>query len=77
MVIVSYVDQDGREVNQFAIAGDNNVMLLDSRSIGLGTARTPSGFATGWLRAQILEALGRDPSETPQISSGIPIEEAQ
>lgn len=59
LAMVSYVDNDGEVVTQFAIVGNNNVMLLDSKEIGLGTERKPAGQAGGWLKDGILKAMGR------------------
>lgn len=58
--MVSYTDPDGEVVTQFAIVGKSNVVMLDSRSIGLGTEKTAAGKASGWLREGILQAMGRE-----------------
>lgn len=75
MVLVSYVDQNGVEVNQFAFAGDNTVLLIDRKEMGIASQeRTPSGYATGWLREGILKAMGRKVIEQPPVTSTIPME---
>lgn len=57
IVLVRYKDQNGDETVQFALAGENNIILLDHRAIGIGQERTPMGFATSWLKEGILEKL--------------------
>jgi hypothetical protein len=54
MKLISYSDGTGNETTQFAIVGDNTVMLLDSRTLVGAESRTPTGFATGWLKDSIL-----------------------
>jgi hypothetical protein len=60
LALVSYVDQNGELVTQFAIIGNHNVVLLDSKEIGVGQERKPAGTATGWLKDGILKAMGRE-----------------
>jgi hypothetical protein len=56
--LVTYIDQLGQQVNQFcAVIGEDRVLLFDNREFAGGTERTPAGFATGWLREQILTAV--------------------
>lgn len=59
LALVSYTDGDGMMTTQFAIVGNNNVMLLDSKELGLGSERKPAGQAGGWLRDGILAAMGK------------------
>lgn len=59
LAVVSYKDDTGRLVAQLAIVGDNNVNLLESRSLGLTKETTPQGFASNWLRDGIFEKLGK------------------
>lgn len=59
LALVSYTDNDGQVVSQFAIVGNNNVILLDSREIGVGQERRPAGQAGGWLKDGILKAMGK------------------
>ena len=72
LALVSYVDQNGNEVTQFAIVGDNTVVLIDRKEMGIaGQERTPSGFATGWLRDGILVKMGRQPGVSGPVNAGI------
>lgn len=59
LAMVSYTDSGGEVITQFAIVGTSNVVLLDSKTIGIGQERTPAGKAHGWLRDGILKAMGR------------------
>lgn len=59
LALVSYADNDGNVVTQFAIVGKNTVILLDSREIGIGQERRPAGQAGGWLKDGILKAMGK------------------
>lgn len=59
LALVQFADERGLEVTSLAIIGDNNVHLLDGRSLGLTQSRNPVGVATEWLRKAIFEKLGR------------------
>jgi len=77
LVVVSYDDQNGNEVSQFAFTGDNNIVLLNTQALlGIGQ-KTPAGFATGWLREQMLSMLGHEDvsEQAPTTSTSIPFEE--
>ena len=68
IALVSYTDQNGQQINQFAVVGDNSVLLLDNRSFAGGTERTPAGFATGWLKDQVLKAFHQETKAKPTIA---------
>lgn len=56
--LVSYTDHLGQQVNQFcAVIDKDRILLFDNKEFAGGTERTPAGFATGWLRDQILKKL--------------------
>lgn len=57
LLLVSYASDDGQVVVQLALAGTNNVNLLESRGLGFGQVTTPKGPAVQWLRDGILERL--------------------
>lgn len=57
--LITYTDASNQQVTQLALVGDNNVHLIESRSIGISKNSTPQGPANPWLRDQILKALGK------------------
>jgi hypothetical protein len=68
--LIRYTDQNGEDVVQFALVGENNVILLDHKELGLGPQRTPMGFATGWLKEGILQLLKpKDPYATVKANT--------
>jgi hypothetical protein len=59
LALISYSDGTGQQVTQFAIVGDNSVLLLDSKELVGAEGRTPTGFATGWLKDGVLANIRR------------------
>lgn len=59
LVLVSYADETGIIRTQLAIAGDNNVQLIDSRPMGISKDSTPQGLASTWIRDGVFSLLGR------------------
>lgn len=53
--LVEYADPQGQKYQQLALLGVNNVVLFDNREIGFGAERTPAGFASPWLRDDVLK----------------------
>ena len=63
MVLVSYVDESGREVTQPAIVGKNNATMLNAADFGFSRTSTPVGAARDWLLRGIKEGLGEEVPE--------------
>jgi hypothetical protein len=59
LALVTWIDATGREVTQLAIIGDNNVHLLEGRSMGFGAFSTLQGTASKDLTRNIFKALGK------------------
>lgn len=59
LAFVTYVDDHGNTMSQLAVVGDKTLHLLDNRTVGMGSERTPSGRATEWLREGVFKALGK------------------
>lgn len=57
LALVSYVDERGATVTQLAVVGENNVNLLESRSLGITQSTTPKGPASSWLTKGVLKYL--------------------
>jgi hypothetical protein len=74
--LVTYTDPGGAEVTQPVLVGENQVLLLDSRTMLGASERTPTGFATAWLREAILKATGRDVTPDVPKNGTIPVEES-
>jgi hypothetical protein len=55
--LIRYTDQNGENMSQFALVGENNVIMLDHKALGISEQRTPMGFALGWLRDGIFAML--------------------
>ena len=65
LVFVTYGDQNGEGQRQLALrckdnTGTDALLLLDHREIGIGTERTLSGLATGWLKEGALKILSQE-----------------
>ena len=58
LVLISYADERGMDVTQLALVGDNNVHLLESRSLGLNNGQTPQGRASKWLADGVFKKMG-------------------
>ncbi len=52
--LVEYADPQGQKYQQLALVGQHNIVLFDNREIGFGAERTPAGFASPWLKDQIM-----------------------
>lgn len=63
LVLVTYRDEYNTTQSQLAVVGENNIHLLESRSLGLSKNTTPQGTASQWLRDGIFAALGRPPEK--------------
>lgn len=59
LAIVTYADEYGVQQTQLAVVGENNVHMLEGRSMGFSKNTTPQGQAKEWLRDGIFKALGR------------------
>jgi hypothetical protein len=59
LVLVTYTDDSGQQYTQLAVAGDQNVHLIDGKMLGFNRTTTPQGQANNWLRDGIFEKLGR------------------
>jgi hypothetical protein len=59
LVLVSYLNEEGRKVTTFAAVGDNSVHLFDAKAMGLSRIPNPSGPANTWLRDGVFKLLGR------------------
>lgn len=57
LALVSYADDSGVVYTQLAVIGENNVNLLESRSLGISQNTTPQGKASKWLSDAILEKM--------------------
>jgi hypothetical protein len=60
LAFITSIDQNGVGTRQLAIItkdnrGQDAVLLLDQRELGIGTERTQSGFATSWLKDGVLK----------------------
>lgn len=58
LVLVSYVDKDGKEITQLAVVGDRNVNLLNNDKLGFGK-ETPQGPAVHWIKDGVLKLMKR------------------
>lgn len=63
LALVTYTDDSNVKQFQLAIIGDNNVHLLEGRSMGFSKNTTPQGNASEWLKNGIFEKLGITPEE--------------
>lgn len=63
LALVSYADHNGEVVNQFAVVGDSTVLLLDNKEFAGTSERSPSGWATGWLKDQVLAQFHKKAEE--------------
>lgn len=59
LLLVTYADDAGNQYTQLAVAGDNEIQLIDGRMAGLSKVATPQGRANEWLANGIFEKLGR------------------
>lgn len=59
LALVTYTDESNTQHTQLAIIGENNVHLIEGRSMGFSKNSTPQGSASEWLRKAIFEKLGR------------------
>lgn len=59
MALISYIDENGQEVTQLGVVGDNTIHLLESRSLGINKNQTRQGTASDWLRDAAFKLLGR------------------
>lgn len=59
MALVSYINENGEEITQLALIGDEKVQLLNNQDFNLGTVKTSKGPANDWLVRGIMEKLGR------------------
>ena len=57
LAFVVYTGPAGEEIRQLAIVGQNTVILLNHRQLGIGEISTPSGLATSWLKDGILSSV--------------------
>jgi hypothetical protein len=57
LAFVSYTGNDGKEMLQLCVVGDNRVLLLDGKLFGISATTTPSGLANTWLTEGILAKL--------------------
>lgn len=57
LALVTYTDESNTRHTQLAIIGDNNVHLLEGRTLGFSKNTTPQGNASEWLKKGIFEAL--------------------
>jgi hypothetical protein len=58
LALVTYTDESNVQQTQLAIIGDNNVHLLEGRTLGFSKNTTPQGNASEWLKKGIFEKLG-------------------
>lgn len=58
LIMVTYYDETGRLQTQLALAGDQNVHLIDNKTFELSTERSPQGRAVDWLKNGIFKMLG-------------------
>ncbi len=59
MAVVEYADPDGTERAQFAVVGDNTLVLVNGNPLGITNNRNePAGVASKWLRDAVFKALG-------------------
>lgn len=63
LALVSYMDESNQQVTCLAVIGDNNVHLLEGRSMGISKHTTRQGPASDWLRDGIFEKLSEKGSE--------------
>jgi len=57
LALVTYTDESNTQQTQLAIIGDNNIHLLEGRSLGFSKNTTPQGSASNWLKTGIFEKL--------------------
>ncbi len=57
LVMVSYIDPSNQKIVGLAVVGDNQVHMLESRTLGFSKNSTPQGPASEWLRDGIFEKL--------------------
>jgi hypothetical protein len=57
LALVSFMDEQNQQVTALAVIGDNNVHMLESRSLGISRQTTPQGVASTWLRDGIFAKL--------------------
>jgi len=57
LALVTYTDDSNVQHTQLAVVGDNNVHLLEGRSMGFSKNTTPFGTASEWLKKGIFEKL--------------------
>lgn len=59
IVLLTYTDDRGMQHTQLAAVGDNQVHLINGRTLGFSKSDTPQGQANPWLRDAVFEKLGR------------------
>ena len=57
LALVTYTDETNTQHTQLAVIGDNNVHLLEGRTLGFAKNTTPQGNASDWLKKGIFEKL--------------------
>ena len=59
LALITYVDEQGTQITQLAVVGDNRVHVLDGKPMGFSKVTTPQGLANDWLRDGVFSKLGR------------------
>jgi hypothetical protein len=59
LALITYVDEQGTQITQLAVVGDNRVHVLDGKPMGFSKVTTPQGLANDWLRDGVFAKLGR------------------
>lgn len=60
LALITYVNDAGQQVTQLGVVGENNIHLLESRSLGISREPTPQGTVQGtWLKDGIFQKLGK------------------
>jgi hypothetical protein len=57
LALVSYTDENNRQMTCLAVVGEHNVHMLDGKSMGFSQIATPQGKANDWLRDGIFTSL--------------------
>lgn len=67
LVLVTYINDDGRQITQPSLVGKNAAMMLNAPDFGFGRTATPVGEARPWLLKGIHNSLDAQSEDTSAL----------
>lgn len=59
LALISFTDEENKQMTTLAVIGDNLVHILEGRTLGFSKNTTRQGVASKWLRDGVFKALGK------------------